>query len=243
VTGAALQRRPAAAIAARPERWLWAVAGAGALVLLVQYTAGPLAGSGHHAGHHAVGLSAHLLAGAAMVAVMAPLVADNAHHAAMRSPRAARTRVTVDLVAGWAAVWAAAALLIALGAWLLARTAGDLAAIAGVTAVAAAWQYTPLKRRGLARCHRLLAPPLERQRARRACSRAGVWLGRDCVLSCWGLMALVAVAGHSPLVVVPALGVAWHERRRPHHDPATTETALAVVAIGATAFLVALLSS
>ena len=173
-----------------------------------------------------------------MVAVMAPLTARNVRYAALRSPRAARDGVAVTVVAGWALVWAGAAVVVAV---LLAGAVGDAATTALATAVAVGWQRTVLKQRSLARCHRVLAPPLDRRPSRRASGRYGVGLGRDCVLSCWPLMTLMAVAGHDPVVVAACGGVAWYERRRPHHDPATTGTSLAIAAIGATAFVATLL--
>lgn len=226
---------PAGAVP-HPEQWVWGVAAAGAGALLVQAL---VASSAGHAGHGSGGVLPHALGWLAMVAVMAPLVADNARFAAMRSPRAARTRVTVDVVSGWAVAWVLAAGVLGVGAWLLGRTAGHLGAVALVTAAAVGWQFSPAKRRSLARCHRVLAPPLDRRRARRACSRYGLRLGRSCVSSCWPLMALMAVAGHSPLIVAASVGAAWYERRRPHHDPATTETALLIAVIGMIAAMAA----
>jgi len=177
-----------------------------------------------------------------MVAVMAPLISGNVRYAAMRSPRRSRPVVTVDVVAGWALVWAVAAVVLAVGTSLLVNAAGVLPAVALTTLGAIGWQHTRLKRRSLARCHRLLAPPIDRGRARRVARRHGVALGRDCVLSCWPLMVLMAVAGHNPLVAASCVGVAWCERRRrPHHDPATQETSLVIAATGATAFVLAVL--
>lgn len=178
----------------------------------------------------------------AMVAVMAPLIAPNVRYAAVRSPGRARRAVAVNVVAGWALVWAGAAVLLGVGTWALAKGGGHLAAIALATVVAAAWQSTPLKRRSMARCDRRLAPPLDRRRARRASRRFGADLGRNCALSCWPLMALMATAGHSASVAAPCVAVAWYERRRrPHHDPATGRTSLAIAAIGSTVLVAAVL--
>jgi predicted metal-binding membrane protein len=175
-----------------------------------------------------------------MIALMVPLIAVNVRHAALRSPRASRPRVTGDVVVGWAVVWAGAGILLGLGAWLLPRAIGELAAVGLVTGLAVGWQFSAIKRRSVARCHRLLAPPLDRRRSRRVCGRYGLGLGRDCALSCWPLMLLMAVAAHQPLVIASSVGVAWYERRRrPHHDPATTGTSLVIAATGATALLVA----
>lgn len=232
----------------RPDWWMWAVAGAGGLVITAQVVLGRLASAGtaghvHHAGGAGPGaVAAHAVGWAAMVAAMLPLIAVNVRYAAMRSPSRSRGAVTGDVVAGWAVVWAGAAVALGLGTALVAGTVGGPAAIGLVTVGAAGWQLTGVKRRSLARCHRLLAPPLDRERSHRTCRRFGVVLGRDCVLSCWPLMALMAVAGHNPLVVGSTLGVAWYERRRrPHHDPATTGTALTIAAVGATTLAVGFL--
>jgi predicted metal-binding membrane protein len=178
----------------------------------------------------------HAAGWAAMVAVMAPLIARNVRYAALRSPRADRAGVAVTVVAGWALVWAGAAVVVA---FVLAGAIGDAAATALATAVAVGWQRTVLKQRSLARCHRVVAPPLGRRQSRRASWRYGVGLGRDCVLSCWPLMTLMAVAAHNPAVVAACGGVAWYERRRPHHDPATAGTSVAIAAIGVTALVAA----
>ena len=219
---------------ARPERWLWGVAGVGWVALTVLTVVG---------GHHASGaLPAHAVAGTAMVAVMAPLIAPNVRYAMRRSPARARRTVGIGLLGGWAAVWLVAAAVLGLGTWALATATGDLAAVAVLTGLAVAWQWTPVKRRGLARCDRRLAPPLERRRAGRAARRFGVVLGRDCVVSCWPLMGLMAAAGHAVPIAAACLAVAWYERRRrPHHDPATREIALVIAAIGATALVAAVL--
>lgn len=219
----------------RPEWWLSGVGAAGLLVLVGVFAAG-LRG-GHH--DHATGAAAlvpHVVAAIAMVAVMVPLVAPNVRYAALRSPRRARGRVTATVVAGYALVWAGAAVVLGVGAWLLAGAIGELASIFLVTVVAVGWQSTFRKRRALARCDALLAPPLDRRRARSACRSHGVALGRDCVQSCWPLMALMVVAAHNPLVVVATAWVAWYERRRrPHHDPPIALTSLVILMSGAVA--------
>jgi Predicted metal-binding integral membrane protein (DUF2182) len=263
-----VRRRPLL-VQRRPQWWLpviaaggWLVLGAHAVLggLPILQGAGPqlpgsqLGGSGH-AGHGPPGLpgldgldpagaGTHVIGALAMVAVMAPLISANVGHAALRSPRRARAAVTVDVVAGWALVWAGAAAALGLGAWLLAAAVGELVAIGLVTAAAVGWQFSARKRRSLARCDGVLAPPLDRRRSRRACRRYGVGLGRDCVLSCWALMALMAVAAHNPLVGASTVGVAWYERRRrPHHDPGTRPTSVVIAATGVAAIGLAYLSA
>jgi len=237
-----------------PEWWLWVVALVGGAVLIDAFLAvvgvgagAAVAGRGHHGGDptgagvfSSAAWGAHAAAAIGMVAVMAPLIAPNVRFAARRSPRRARGATSRDVVAGWALVWLGAAVVLGVGGAVLVGVLGELVAIALVTVGAVGWQCSARKRRALARCHAVLAPPLERARARRACRAHGIALGRDCVVSCWLLMALMAVAAHDPLVVAAAAGVAWYERRRrPHHDPATRATAIAIAAAGVVAFLVA----
>jgi predicted metal-binding membrane protein len=239
VSSPAAALRPPRPWERQPQWWLWAIGLVGAAALAVLFVVGQ--GSAPAAHHGGVDLAwTHAVAWVAMVAVMAPLIAPNVRFAARRSPRRARGAVARDVVAGWALVWLGAAVVLGLAGAVLVGTLGELVAIALLTVIAVCWQYSPRKRRSLARCHAVLAPPLDRRSAARACRAHGVALGRDCVRSCWPLMALMAVAAHDPLVVAATFGVAWYERRRrPHHDPATRVTAWVIAATGVVAIGVA----
>ncbi|MEO5852245.1 MAG: DUF2182 domain-containing protein [Nocardioides sp.] len=176
----------------------------------------------------------------AMVAVMLPLVAPNVRYAALRSPRAARRGVALAVVSGWASVWLVAGLLVSVVGTVLA-SAGGYAAMAAATVAAAGWQWSRTKRRSVARCHRVLAPPLAPAAARSAGRAFGRGLGRDCASSCLPMMLVMAVFSHALLVTVAVAGVAWYERRRrPHHHPAPGRTAAVVVAAGGLAVLMTL---
>lgn len=238
---------PRPTVRLHPERWLFAVGGAGWLTLAGLAVLGIVGRVHAHSGHvtaSTAGWGLHALGWLAMVAVMAPLAAFNVRYAAIRSPARERGRVTIDVAGGYLLVWTAAAVVLGTGALLLTSAVGALIAIGLATALAVAWQHTTVKRRSLTRCHRVVAPPLDRRRSRGTCRRFGVRLGLDCALSCWPLMALMAVAVHHPLIAAGTVGVAWYERRRrPHHDPGTTETSLALVAIGATALTLAVLTA
>lgn len=213
-----------------PEWWLWEVAVAGWVVFVA------VLGPGHH---HGASADVHAAVWAAMIGVAAPLIARNVRYAALRSPRGARAGVAAAFVAGWAVAWAGAAVVLGTVAWVLTAAVGDAAMVALATASSVAWQHAPLKQRSLARCHRVVAPPLGRG-SRRASWRYGVGLGGDCVLSCWPLMLLMAAAGHDLVVVAVCGGVAWYERRRPHHDPATRGTSLVIAGLGLTAAVAAI---
>ena len=247
----------------QPQWWLWVVALVGWAALVDAFLAvvgpglGPLVGAdggtdggtdggadvgpvvdaaGHDLGpvFSVVDWGAHAVASVAMVAVMAPLIGSNVRFAARRSPRGARGAVTRYVVAGWALVWLGAAAVLGVVGAVLVALLGEPVAIVVVTAVAVAWQCSPPKRRALARSQEMLVP--------QAPWGYGRVLGRDCVLSCWPLVALAVVAAHDPFVVAAVVGVAWYERRhRARHDPSTLVTALVIVAAGAFAFAVALL--
>lgn len=169
----------------------------------------------------------------AMVAgTMLTLIAPNVRFVALRSTRRSRTAATVDVVTGWALVWAGVGTFLAVGTWLLARATGRLTALVITFVVASAWQLSWRKRLSLARCHRTFSPPLDRRSARPACRRFGVRLATDCAASCWALMAAMAVSQHRLLVVVPLAWVSWYERRRPHHDPRGGVTAAVTALVG-----------
>ena len=264
--------RPATGRRRRPEWWLYAVAAAGWVVLVVAAVGTlldqarvsarpdpPGMASGHdHLHHQPLGSGVatsdaswwdsmsggtwvhHGPLMLAMVAVMLPLVAPNVRYAALRSPRSARRGVVVAVVSGWASVWLVAGLVVGVVGAVLASV-GGYAAMAAVTVAAAGWQWSWTKRRSVARCHRVIAPPLAPAAARSAGRAFGRGLGRDCASSCLPMMLVMAVFAHALLVTVAVAGVAWYERRRrPHHDPAPRATAAVVVAAGGLAMLMTL---
>jgi hypothetical protein len=60
-------------------------------------------------------------------------------------------------------------------------------------------------------------------------------LGADCVVSCWAIMAAMALCGHALLVVIPLAWVSWFERRLPHHVSGTRVALAAIAATGVAA--------
>jgi hypothetical protein len=180
----------------------------------------------------------HGLGLCAMVAVMVPLVGANVRFAALRVPRRARRRTAIAVTGGWAGVWIIGMVVLAGATRLLVGVGDTWGAAVVVTVVAVSWQWTRWKRRSLSRCHRVLAPPLESARARRACRAFGRGLGGNCLGSCAPMMALMMVSAHSLLVVAPLTAVAWYERRRrPHHDPARAGTSIVIALVGGVAAL------
>lgn len=83
--------------------------------------------------------------------------------------------------------------------------------LAGALAAAAAWELTPAKRRFLRACHRMPALPPHGRKADRACADLGLRYGYSCFGACWALMLPMAVAGHSPGLMVLLTGIAAAE--------------------------------
>ncbi len=254
-SGARVVRARTTSWSRRPHAWLYVVAAAGWVVLAwaeverrTPRSTSTL--SGHSPGSHAHlapasaadngswasalgSMAEHVVMVLAMIAVMTPLIARNVRFAALRSPRRARPGVAVAVTVGWASVWVLAAGALAVAGWLVATALGAVATVVLVSVWAVGWQWSRRKRLGLARCHRLLAPPLSPRAARSASRGYGRAIGRSCVTSCLPFMALMSVTGHTILVAAPLAGLAWLERcRRPHHDPATGLTAAGVAVVG-----------
>lgn len=235
-----------------PERWVWSVSLAGWAVLMWSavgwYPLGAQ-GSGYSWQHHAVlplapdaaqatpgaleSAGMHLLLWVAMAAAtMLPLIAGNLRTIGLRSPRSRRTLATVEVAAGWSAVWVAAG---AAGTAALMAASAVLpgwVAVLLVCGAAVAWQFTRLRDAAVARCHRVLAPPLGRG-ASSACRRFGVSLGWASVLGCWPSMALMSLSGHNLLVVAVLGWLAWRDVRLPHNRPGRWTSAAVLTGVGA----------
>jgi predicted metal-binding membrane protein len=178
-------------------------------------------------------LAMHVAMWTAMIAAtMLPLIRVNVRYVALRCPGRLRRLAMMDIVAGWAVAWVAAAIIIATAAWLMLGAAGPTGAVALAFGAATVWQLTARKQISVARCHRTMAPALGRRAARVACRRFGFALGGSCVLSCWALMMPMALLDHHLLVVGPLTAVSWYERTRPHRQLRPGVTAAAVAGIG-----------
>ncbi|MGV9713749.1 copper chaperone [Gordonia sp. NPDC003424] len=184
------------------------------------------------------GVSTHVVGLLAMLAVMTPLVASDARYTALRAPSGYRRRVPGWVLTGWAVGWvpllASTAVVTAVLGLAVERVAfGEALLLIVFTVAAVVWQWTPRKRLSLARCHRVLAPPLARHRARITCLRYGVGLGNECGISCAPMMMVMMIAAHSVYVVAPLTALAWYERRRrPHHDPGRLMTSVILALVG-----------
>jgi predicted metal-binding membrane protein len=146
-----------------------------------------------------------------MAAMMLPSAAPLVllYRAAGADGRAANT---VPLVAGYLLAWAVFGAFVyaaqqALGAVVLASpTLADASpyAVAGILAIAGVYQFTPLKQACLRECRSPLDFLMHRWRGAGAFDalRLGVEHGAYCVGCCWGLMAVLVIAGAMSLLWV-----------------------------------------
>ena len=145
-----------------------------------------------------------------VVAMMFPLVIGQVRQTAFHSLWSRRHRAICFFLTGYAVPW------LAFGA-LIMRVQGELAIdtrAAAITAIviAVAWQVSPLKRRALRNCHRVMPLAPRGWRASWCCLRFGGQVGAACVCTCWALMLVCTASDHSVLTMGFATMVAIHER-------------------------------
>lgn len=182
------------------------------------------------AGAAAIGL----LAGVAMVvAMMSPLVLPALHHAGASGLWARRQRGPALVLAGFLATWVPVIWAMDLALPIVARTVGPVAAIVPTVALAAIWQQSAWRSRALRSCARTVPLPPRGRRADAACLAYGVVVGRSCVLSCIGLMAVVAVTGHGLVAMGAVAVVQLRERQARERGRRWLPGLVVVLALGA----------
>ncbi len=161
--------------------------------------AGAPAGPGGEAlvGHAPAATS--LLAGLPMwtlmaVAMMLPTAMPAVRHVAANSLYWRRRRAVVEFVVVYLGIWALFNALV-LGVAMARAPGGSSLALPPALALAALWQWTPLKRRALRACHQPRALPAYGWRATAGVARFGLGNGGACLASCWAMMLIMAVAG------------------------------------------------
>ncbi len=163
------------------------------------------------------------------VAMMGPAALAGIRHTGLNSLRWRRRRAMTEYASAYLAVWLGYQLALLAAVAVLPRAPGSRALCLALFA-AAAWQFSPLKRRWLRDCHLSVPLPPRGWRAERAALRFGMRNGRSCLGSCWCLMLVMAVAPSGQLWWSLALsGLATTERllERPRRA-----TRLAGVALG-----------
>ena len=146
--------------------------------------------------------------GVMAAAMMLPVTLPAVRHVAMNSIRPRRYRAMALYVTVFIAVWIGFGVtVLALGRGLQERAAIDgRLLLAAALAAAAAWQVTPVKRRAVFGCRRTVPLPPVGLRADAACARFAWRQAWRCMISCWALMVVMAIAGHG-LVVMAGLTV------------------------------------
>lgn len=233
----ARRRQLALTLQWRPE-WRVAMLAAAAWIAL-------LAGLGMHGiqlGADHEPLAALAVWALMVVAMMLPVTLPAVRYVALNSMRRRLRRAVALYTAVYVGVW----MLFGLSAIGLYHLLGEhlglghelLLAIA--LAVAGAWQLTRAKRRALYACGRTVPLPPSGRRADAGCTRFALLHAWRCIRSCWAIMLVMVVIGHSSiawmialtaLVVSEELTVRGRRLTRP--AAGMLAAAAAVVALGA----------
>jgi predicted metal-binding membrane protein len=152
-----------------------------------------------------------------LAAMMPPLLAAPIAYLRQRSLKRRRFRAIAVFLAGYGAIWFAAAplMLAIVHAIRLFATATRLSPFVVAISVVLIWQASPAKQHCLNRCHRLPRLSAFGAAADLDCLRYGVTTGFWCVGTCWGLMLLPLTADtmHLPLMAAAAV-IIFFERSR-----------------------------
>jgi predicted metal-binding membrane protein len=133
------------------------------------------------------------------VAMMMPVALPAVRHTALNSIARRRQWAMALYTAVYVGVWVGFGVLALAGEHLTRHTLAldGPGLLAATLLLAAAWQLSPAKRRALNTCRRTVPlPPLGRK-ADAGCARFALVHGWRCVRSCWALMLVIIVAGHS----------------------------------------------
>jgi predicted metal-binding membrane protein len=146
-------------------------------------------------------------------AMMLPVVAPQVRTVALRSVWSRRYRSSALFLTGYLVVWlVAGAVLLAVVAVLGLEDLGGPLLVATLGA-AAVWQVTGPRRRMLRRCAALRLGAATGSAADLDCARAGLTVGRRCLVTCWpGMLAMVL--SHNLLLMAGLLLVMRTERAR-----------------------------
>lgn len=167
-----------------------------------------------------------------VVAMMGPLVLPALHHAGVSGLWARRGRGPAVIFAGFLATWIPVMWGIDLVVAMAAGTIGAVMTVVATVALAVAWQLSIWRVRALRSCARIVPLPPRGRRADVACLAYGLVLGRSCVLSCVGLMAVVAAAGHGLVAMAAVAAVQLHERQARGPRPRRLPGLVVALAVG-----------
>jgi predicted metal-binding membrane protein len=169
------------------------------------------------------------------VAMMLPVMLPAIRHVALNSVRPRRHRAMALCVAVFIGMWVGfGAVILAIQRWLQNTMAvDDRLLLAAVLLTAAAWQVSTFKRRALFQCRRTVPLPPVGIRADAACARFAWRHGGRCLVSCWALMVLMALAGHGGLWLMAAVTVLTMLEELTWFGPHLLHPSAAVLALSA----------
>lgn len=149
-----------------------------------------------------------------VVAMMIPLIVPSLRVAASRSLWPRRHRAIATFLIGYLAIWLLVGVALAcLLAWRPPLTeVWKKEAAAAAFLLAAAWQWTPMKRRALVKCHATVPLAPRGWRADRDAIRFGWMAGRSCCVSCGVSMVACTLTGHHAIALVVCAWTAVQER-------------------------------
>jgi predicted metal-binding membrane protein len=169
-----------------------------------------LAGIGMHGtqlGSHHAPLAALVMWTLMVVAMMVPVTLPAVRHVALNSMRRRQQRAIAVYVGAYIGVWMAFGLAAigvqhVLGAHL---GVSHQVLLSAALAAAGGWQLTRAKRRALYACGRTVPLPPYGRPADAACARFALLHAWRCIRSCWAIMLVMVVIGHSSLIWMIAL--------------------------------------
>jgi hypothetical protein len=165
-----------------------------------------------------------------VAAMMFPLVLNSVRWTALRSLWARRHRAMAGFLLGYLSIWGAAGMAAA-ALPTLDRWISPGLAVAGGLLLAAFWQLTPFKSRAVRLCHRTIPLAPHGWRADRDCFRYGWLIGGACLVSCWMLMLVCSLSGHSIGVMAAVAGIGSAERFMERVNPRLVCGAIAMFAL------------
>lgn len=220
-----------------PEWWVVFVASAAWSALTLQQVGERIGGSHLHANLESGWILGSEWAGVLGVAflmaaaMMSPLVLGTIRHVALTTFWPRRYRAATFFLLAYLVVWAIVGAALTVATVLLSALIGFSTTCAIAFVAAAAWQFTPAKRRALRRCERRISIAGDGWRADVACLRYGAIAGWSCVVTCWAFMAAAAAAGHALPVLGALFALQLHERLAWRFRPRTTGGYIAAVGI------------
>lgn len=173
---------------------------------------------GDHEMHVAMPLGKMLVHWGFMIAAMMfPSVLGSVTSLADRSLWQRRTLAIFEFLLAYLTVWMVFGLFVSLIPWhYLAVGLPQNAPVTLALLLSAAWHISPWRGKASRRCHRTIPLAPRGWRADYDCFRFGCLIASSCLATCWALMLVCVISGHSFVVLVSAAGLTLWERSRNH---------------------------